>query len=150
MDRNLQQWQDSLVFVCQWVEKNNQLYHHDILETILLLWSHQRADNQKWTVQQDSRPSPKTTHGWFKAHLQIFNTSQERPPNSSDLNPWNDIPRSILEASACAERHESLESPKQALRLVWIIHDELRAIAEIITVRSRLCIRAKGAHFETG
>lgn len=80
----------------------------------------------------------------------IFNRYPEWPPNSSDLNPQNDIPRSILEASACAERHESLESPKQALRLVWIIHDELRAIAEIITGRSRLWIRAKGAHFETG
>ena len=56
----------------------------------------------------------------------------------------------ILEARACATPHKNLESLKQALLREWdkIPVQELRAIVENFSTRLRLCIRAKGGHFE--
>ncbi|XP_053949260.1 uncharacterized protein LOC128857534 [Anastrepha ludens] len=76
----------------------------------------------------------------------------EWPPYSPDLNPLDYRVWSILKARACAKRHKTLESLKQALRREWdrITVDELRPIAQNILKRLSLRIRAKGGHFETG
>jgi hypothetical protein len=54
---------------------------------------------------------------------------------------------SILEVMACAKPHKSLESLK--LR-EWdrISAENVRRVAKNFTRRLKLCIRAKGGHFE--
>jgi hypothetical protein len=56
-----------------------------------------------------------------------------------------------LEARTCAKPHKSLESLKQSLRREWdrISVEEVRRVAENFMKRLRLCIKAKGSHFES-
>ena len=72
-------------------------------------------------------------------------------PYSLDLNPMDYSIWGILEARACATPHKNLESLMQALlrERDKIPVQELRAIVENFSSRLRLCIRAKGGHFET-
>ena len=57
---------------------------------------------------------------------------------------------SILDAKGCAKPHKTLESLNRSLLAEWdkISVEELRKIAENFTMRSKLCIEAKGGHFE--
>lgn len=142
-----------LVFVDQGVKVNQEVYHRDILEVVVLPWAQQHFGDAEWTFQQDSAPAhkAKTTQEWCKTHFPGFITSVEWPPYSPDLNPMDYSVWSILEARACAKRHKSLESLKQSLRQEWdrLSPEDLRPIAENFKTRLGLCIAAQGGHFET-
>ena len=142
-----------LIFVEAGVKINQEVYRRDILEAVVLPWAQQHFGDQEWTFQQDSAPAhrAKATQDWCKAHFPLFITSQEWPPYSPDLNPLDYSVWSILEARVCATRHPTLDSLKRALCREWdkITPEELRPIAQNFVKRLRLCIRAKGSHFET-
>ncbi|CAK5013576.1 unnamed protein product [Meloidogyne enterolobii] len=57
----------------------------------------------------------------------------------------------ILESRVCAKPQKSLESLSHSLTREWdlITLKEVRAICENFSSRLRLCIKAKGGHFET-
>jgi len=124
------------------------------LEGVVLPWAQEHFGDQKWTFQQDSAPAhkAKTTQEWCKSHFPGFITSAEWPPYSPDLNPMDYSIWSILEARACAKSHKSLELLKQSLQREWdrISVEEVRRVAENFLARLKLCIGAKGGHFETG
>lgn len=141
-----------LIFVEQGIKITQEVYRRDILEAVVLPWSQQHFGNQQWTFQQDSAPShrAKMTQQWCKGHFPNFITSEEWPPYSPDLNPMDYSIWSILEARACAKPHSSLESLKLSLLAEWdkITVAELRRVAENFVKRLKLCIKAKGDHFE--
>lgn len=141
-----------LVFIDSGVKINKDVYRKDILEDVVLPWAQQHFGNQLWTFQQDSAPShrAKTTQDWCKANFPDFISAQEWPPYSCDLNPLDYSVWSILESRACAKPHKSLEALKRSLRREWdkITVAELRPIAENFTKRLKLCVKAKGGHFE--
>ena len=68
----------------------------------------------------------------------------------ADLNPMDYSIWSILESRVCSKPHRNLESLKQSLLAEWdnISLEEVRATAENFTKRLKLCIKAKGGHFE--
>lgn len=142
-----------LVFVDQGVKINKDVYCKEILQDCVLPWAQSHFGTQIWTFQQDSAPAhrAKITQDWCKANLPDFMTSQEWPPYSPDLNPMDYSIWSILEARACAKRHSSVESLKASLRREWdrISPEEVRAAAENFRKRLKLCVNAKGGHFET-
>ncbi|GBM39592.1 hypothetical protein AVEN_154103-1 [Araneus ventricosus] len=86
---------------------------------------------------------------WCKAHFPDMISSAEWPPYSLDLNPM-DYSVWYLESRACSKPHKSLNSLKQSIRLEWdrLKVEDLRPIAENFNKRLRLCIAAKGGHFE--
>lgn len=141
-----------LVFVEKGVKINQEVYRRDILEAVVLPWSRQHFGDGEWTFQQDSAPAHKAklTHQWCRDHFPSFISATEWPPCSPDLNPMDYSVWSILEARACARPHQNLESLKQSLRREWdqLTAAELRPLAENFTRRLRLCIAAKGGHFE--
>lgn len=141
-----------LVFVDQGVKINQQTYRKLILEDVVLPWSQKFFGNQKWTFQQDSAPAhrAKLTQDWCKTNFPNFIGAQEWPPYSPDLNPMDYSVWSILEARVCAKPHKTLASLKKTLCEEWdkISVSELRPIAENFVTRLKLCIKAKGSHFE--
>ncbi|CAD5212155.1 unnamed protein product [Bursaphelenchus okinawaensis] len=143
----------SLIFVDEGVKINKEVYQRDILEAVVLPWSREHFKNTKWTFQQDSAPAHKAkpTQEWCRAHFPDYITSAEWPPYSPDLNPMDYSIWSILEARVCCRRHQTLESLKQALIEEWdkLSPQDLRSIAENFVKRLRLCVAAKGGHFET-
>lgn len=142
-----------LVFVDQGVKVNQEVYRRDILEAVLVPWAQQHFGNKRWTFQQDSAPAhrAKRTQEWCKAHFPRFITPREWPPYSPDLNPMDYSLWSILEARACAKRHNSVEELKRSLTREWarISQDELRGAAKNFRTRLELCVAAQGGHFET-
>ncbi|CAD5207521.1 unnamed protein product [Bursaphelenchus okinawaensis] len=143
----------SLIFVDKGVKINKKVYQKDILEAVVLPWSREHFKNTKWTFQQDSAPAhkAKTTQEWCRTHFPDFITSAEWPPYSPDFNPMDYSIWSILEARVCCRRHQTLESLKQALIEEWdkLSPQDLRPIGENFVKRLRLCVAAKGGHFET-
>lgn len=141
-----------LVFVEQGVKINKDVYVRDILQAVVLPWAQQHFGDQKWTLQQDSAPAhrAKTTQEWCKTNFPSFISAAEWPPYSPDLNPMDYSIWSVLEARVCAKPHNSLESLKQTLRKEWdrMSEEELRRVAENFPRRLKLCIKAKGGHFE--
>lgn len=142
-----------LVFVDEGVKINQEVYRLKILEAIVLPWAQKHFGEQEWTFQQDSAPAhkAKTTQDWCKTNFPNFIASNEWPPYSPDLNPMDYSVWSILESRACAKPHKSLESLKHSLSQEWdrLEPKELRPIAENFVKRLKLCIKAKGGHFET-
>ncbi|CAJ0945353.1 unnamed protein product, partial [Mesorhabditis belari] len=89
----------------------------------------------------------------FIKRLKLCSASEpkEWPPYSCDLNPLDYSVWSILKArAACAKPHKSLEALKRSLTKERdrIAPAELRPIAENFIKRLKLCIGAKGGHFE--
>ncbi|GBN01794.1 hypothetical protein AVEN_57929-1 [Araneus ventricosus] len=115
----------------------------------VLPWPKKDVGNVNWTLQQDSAPAHKTkkTQEWWKAHFPDMMISAEWPPYSPDRNSMDYSVRSILESRACTKPHKSLDSVKKSIRREWdrLKAEYLRPIAENL----RLCIAAKGGHFET-
>lgn len=141
-----------LIFIEEGVKINSSVYRRDILEAVVLPWSQRHFGDRKWIFQQDSAPAHKARESqeWCKAHFPDFITSREWPPYSPDLNPMDYSVWSILETRACATPHSSLDSLREALLLEWarITPKETRRIAENFTTRLKLCIKARGGHFE--
>ena len=141
-----------LIFVEPGVKINADVYQRDILESVVLPWSQQHFEGN-WTFQQDSAPAHKArkTQHWISTHFPDFITPQEWPPYSTDLNPMDYSVWSILEARACSKPHRNLEALRRFLLEEWdkISEEEVRTIAKNFTKRLRLCIKAKGSHFET-
>lgn len=141
-----------LVFVEKGVKINQQIYRRDILQGVVLPWAQHHFGDSQWTFQQDSAPAHKAklTQEWCRANYPDFITSEEWPPYSPDLNPMDYSVWSILEAKACAKPHKSLEALKRSLLREWdlLTVEELRKIAQNFIKRLRLCVAAKGSHFE--
>lgn len=141
-----------LIFVDRGVKMNQEIYRRDILEKVVLPWSQQHFGGQDWTFQQDSAPAHRAnkTQEWCGAHFPNYITSAEWPPYSPDLNPMDYSIWSILEARVCAKPHMNLETLRQKLRLEWskITVEELRRVAQNFVKRLKMCIAAKGGHFE--
>ena len=142
-----------LVFVGKGVKINQEVYQRDILEAVVLPWARTHFGNSFWTFQQDSAPAHRAvlTQEWCKKNFPDFITSKEWPPYSPDLNPMDYSVWSILEARACAKPHKSTESLRRSLQREWdrLGVDELRPIAENFVTRLKLCIKARGGHFES-
>ncbi|GBM01374.1 hypothetical protein AVEN_135796-1 [Araneus ventricosus] len=142
-----------LVFVDEGVKINHKLYRRDILEAVVLPWAKKHFGNVNWTFQQDSAPAHKAekTQEWCKAHFPDMISSAAWPPYSPDLNPMDCSVWSILEYRACTKPHKSLDSLKQSIQREWdrLKIEDLQSIAENFNKRLRLCITAKGGHFET-
>lgn len=142
-----------LVFVDPGVKINKNYYLQEILQGALEPWARAHFGNRDWIFQQDSAPAHKAreVQGWCQAHLPGFISAQEWPPYSPDLNPMDYSVWAILEARACAKSHKNLESLRQSLLREWakIPVQELRRICENFSKRLRLCIKAKGGHFES-
>ncbi|CAJ0934632.1 unnamed protein product, partial [Mesorhabditis belari] len=68
----------------------------------------------------------------------------------TDFGIFNKTPLLLIEARPCAKPHKNLEALKRSLTREWdrITPAELRPIAENFIKRLRLCIGAKGGHFE--
>ncbi|GBM82296.1 hypothetical protein AVEN_149621-1 [Araneus ventricosus] len=139
-----------LVFVDEGIKINHKVYRRDILEAVVLSWAKKHFDNVNWMFQQDSAPAHKAKKipEWCKAHFPDMISSAEWPPYSPDLIPMDYSVWSILAARACTKLHNSL---KQSIRREWdrLKVEDLRPIAENFNKRLRLCIAAKGGHFET-
>lgn len=142
-----------LVFVDPGVKINKNYYLREILQGTLEPWARTHFGNREWIFQQDSAPAHKAreVQDWCRAHFPGFISAEEWPPYSPDLNPMDYSVWSILEARACAKPHKNLESLRQSLQREWakIPAHELRAITENFPKRLRLCIQAKGGHFES-
>jgi inhibitor of nuclear factor kappa-B kinase subunit alpha len=142
-----------LVFVDPGVKINKNYYLQEILQGVLEPWARTHFGNREWIFQQDSAPAHKAreVQEWCRDHLPGFISTEEWPPYSPDLNPMDYSVWSILEARACAKPHKNLESLRQSLLREWakIPVQELRAICENFPKRLRLCIKAKGGHFES-
>ena len=142
-----------LIFVDPGVKINQDYYKQQILRDVLEPWARAHFRNKPWVFQKDSAPAHKAlkVQRWCASHFPGFITSQEWPPYSPDLNPLDYSVWSILEARACATPHKNLGSLRQALLREWnkLSVQELRPIAENFFARLRLCIKAKGGHFES-
>ena len=141
-----------LVFVEQGVKINKDVYRQQILVDVVEPWAQQHFNNRPWIFQQDSAPAHRAreVQDWCHAHFPDFISAAEWPPYSPDLNPMDYSVWSILEARACAKPHKNLASLCNALTEEWnkISVPELRAIVGNFTKRLRMCIKAKGGHFE--
>ena len=141
-----------LIFVDVGVKVNQNVYLRDILEAVALPWSNEHFGDQQWTFQQDSAPAhrPKTVQQWCVSHFLGFISARKWPPYSPDLNPMDYSVWSVLEAKACAKPHKSLESLNRSLLTEWdkISVKELRKIVKNFMKPLKLCIEAKGGHFE--
>uniref|UniRef100_A0A914KM83 Transposase n=1 Tax=Meloidogyne incognita TaxID=6306 RepID=A0A914KM83_MELIC len=113
-----------LIFVDPGVKINKDYYLREILQRVVKPWAESHFGRRVWIFQQDSAPAHKAP-----AH-----------------SVW-----SILESRVCAKPHKSLESLRHSLIREWdlITLKEVRAICENFSSRLRLCIKAKGGHFET-
>nr|CAD2182675.1 unnamed protein product [Meloidogyne enterolobii] len=120
-----------------------------ILQRVVKPWAESHFGRRVWIFQQDSAPAHKAkeVQDWCKANFPGFISGQECPPYS----PMNYSVWSILESRDCAKPHKSLESLRHSLTREWdlITLKEVRAICENFSSRLRLCIKAKGGHFET-
>nr|CAD2163461.1 unnamed protein product [Meloidogyne enterolobii] len=134
-----------------WTEK--EVMENVIRKTGLAMQVNSDCGRGVWIFQQDSAPAHKAkeVQDWCKANFPGFISAQEWPPYSPDLNPMDYSVWSILESRACAKPHKSLESLRHSLTREWdlITLKEVRAICENFSSRLRLCIKAKGGHFET-
>lgn len=141
-----------LVFVDPGVKINRNYYLQEILQNVVKPWAKGHFGAQYWIFQQNTAPAHKAkkVQKWCRSHFPGFISKEEWPPYSPDLNPMDYSVWSILEARACAKPHKNLESLKQALLREWdkISLQEVRAICENFSKRLRLCIKAKGGHFE--
>lgn len=141
-----------LVFVPLGTKINQEVYKRDILEAVVLPWAVQHFGECEWTYQQDSAPAHKAklVQQWCAANFPGFISSKQWPPYSPDLNPMDYSVWSILEERVCNVRHTSIAVLKQCLLKEWdkISVEELRRIAANFEKRLKLCIKAKGGHFE--
>ena len=142
-----------LVFVDPWVKINKNYYLTGIVQGF---WSLGLGPILALGIGFFSRillPAHKAreVQNWCQANFPGFITSQEWPPYSPDLNPLDFSVWAILEARACATPHKNLDSLRRALLREWakISVQEVRAITENFPKRLRLCIKAKGGHFES-
>jgi len=142
-----------LVFVDTGVKINKDIYLREILQGVLEPWARGHFGNRPFLFQQDSAPAHRAreVQTWCRGHLPFFISAQEWPPYSPDINPMDYSVWSILESRACSTPHKNLDSLRRALIEEWdkMSLDEVRRIVENFPKRLRLCIKAKGGHFET-
>lgn len=138
-----------LIFIPQGVKINADCYIK-MLEDELLPWLEENAD--AIVFQQDGAPShtAKKTQEWCDENFADFITKLEWPPSSPDLNMMDYSIWSILESTACAEVHTSIESLINALRRAWdgISQDVIDRAVDQFPRRLQACIDAEGGHFE--
>ena len=141
-----------LIFLEKGVKVDQHLYRKEVLQAVVLPWATYHFGDTNWIFQQDSAPAhrAKTVQGWCSDNFPDFIAWTEWPTYSPHLNPMDYSVWSILEARACAKRHATVEALKHSLLVEWekISVSELRAIAQNFTKRLRLCVSAKGGHFE--
>nr|CAD2209641.1 unnamed protein product [Meloidogyne enterolobii] len=142
-----------LIFVDPGVKVNKDYYLREFFQRVLKPRFKSHFGRRVWIFQQDSAPAHKAkeVQDWCKANFPGFISAQEWPPYSPDLNPMDYSFWSILESRVCAKPQKSLESLRHSLTREWdlITLKEVRAICENFSSRLRLCIKAKGGHFET-
>ena len=105
-----------LVFIPQGI-KLNSLSYTKMLEQTVIPWL--RRNHLSVTLQQDGAPPhrAKATQTWLRRVSGLkFISSAEWPPSSCDLSPLDYSMWGILESSACAEPHETLESLVRSLK----------------------------------
>ena len=77
-----------LVFVFDRVNIDQNVYHRDILDPVVVPWARRNFGQQQCTLQQDSAPADraKATEEWCMVNFPDFITSAEWSSYSPDLN----------------------------------------------------------------
>ena len=132
--------------------KINQVEYLKILKKKVLPWSQKHFKQVPWVFQQDSAPKHRaiTVQEWCSKNFPDFITWKEWPPSSPDLNPMDFSIWNILQERACKKPHKSLRTLKSALIKEWsnLELDILQNCCLEFMKRVKLCIKAKGQHFE--
>lgn len=140
-----------LFFVPQGITLKKENYV-EFLEEKLLPWASAHFGLQNWCFQQDSAPSHKAnlTQDWIQKHFPDFITRDEWPSCSPDLSPLDYGIWSILEKNVCAKRHHSLQELQDTLVKAWdsVSLDIVKNVIDDFPKRLRLCVEARGGHFE--
>jgi transposase len=141
-----------LIFIDEGVKVNQEIYQTQILECQMLPWAQKHFGDEQLMFQQDSAPAHKArnTQQWIDDNFPDFISTKDWPPYSPDLNPMDYAIWSILESKACNKPHTSIKALKRALKKAWdeITLETLEKIIDNFPKRLRLCIEAKGDHFE--
>ena len=137
-----------LVFVKHGVKIN--VDYLKILKEKVLPWSKKHFGKSEWVFQQDSAPQrAKTVQTWCAKNFPDFISWNQWPPSSPDLNPMDFSIWNILKKRVCKKRHKDLKSLELTLKKEWKKLDELiQKCCEQFMKRIKLCVEAKGKHFE--
>lgn len=127
-------------------------YQSDILVPVVKPLTQTLFSNEHWIFQQDSAPAHKarTTQQWLKDNLPGFIACEDWPSGSPDLNPLDYRLWTVLEEKACSKPHRNIEALKRDLvaAAASIPLETVRAAIDEWPDRLKMCVKAKGGHFE--
>lgn len=142
----------SHIHFCEKGVKTSAKVYQEMLTDVVKPLNTTLFKNKPWVFQQDSAPGhkAKTTQRWLENNVPAFIRAEDWPSGSPDLNPLDYCLWSLLEQKACSKPHRNVEALKTSLTkaVAEIPLETLRTAIDDFIPRLKLCVKAKGGHFE--